>query len=157
MRLFFGSLIAVMLLVLYAYTVSKGVAVVGCVVAGTCTAAAFTSGMSSTLSLTNGLVSALVIAELAVTEPGQPPVVRVLGETPSERARFWTKILTGLYLLVWLAAGLWAFVVGFLQHPEALQPVTDLGQAWLGLVIAAGYSYFGVRPSSATGRTAPQG
>jgi hypothetical protein len=36
--------------------------------------------------------------------------------------------------------------VGTLNHPGQVQPLTDLGQAWLGLAAAAAYSYFGVKP-----------
>jgi hypothetical protein len=50
------------------------------------------------------------------------------------------------YVLVWVVVGLVAFVVGTLNHPGQVQPLTDLGQAWLGLAVAAAYSYFGVKP-----------
>ena len=57
-------------------------------------------------------------------------------------------ILLGLYvyLAVWTLAGLAAFVVG-LRHPDVLQPLTDLGQSWLGLAVAAGYAYFQISPT----------
>lgn len=53
-----------------------------------------------------------------------------------------------LYLLIWVITGLAAFVVGSMQHDRVLQPLTDLGQSWLGLAVAAGYAYFGIKPQS---------
>ena len=57
------------------------------------------------------------------------------------------KVVSVLYLLVWMGAGLWAFVVG-LQHPKELPALTNLGQSWLGLAVAAAYAYFGLRPET---------
>jgi hypothetical protein len=45
-----------------------------------------------------------------------------------------------------MLAGLAAFWVGYLRHQGALPALTDLGQSWLGVAIAAGYSYFGIKP-----------
>ncbi len=111
--------------------------------------------MTSALSLIGGLVSALVIAELAITEPGKAPVARVLDSDASVSAARFVKIVTGIYLLVWVVAGLTAFVVGYLQHPGVLQPLTDLGQSWLGLAVAAGYAYFGIQPKGVLERKRP--
>jgi predicted metal-binding membrane protein len=145
MKLLFGSVVAVVLLGLYVYTVATGVSIAQCVADAGCAAAGFTTGMASTLSLTHGLVSALVVAELAITEPGQAPMARVLAGDATGRAVTAVKVVTALYLLVWVAAGLWAYFVGFLKHPGVLPALTDVGQSWFGVAIAAGYSYFGVK------------
>jgi hypothetical protein len=50
------------------------------------------------------------------------------------------------YCGVWLLCGLAAFVVG-LRHPKEVEALTSLGKAWLGLAVASGYAYFGIRPN----------
>ncbi len=142
MRALFGTLIAVILLGLYAAAVVFAISVARCLATTGCsslTAESFTTGFTLVLSTVGGLVSALVIAELAITEPGKAPA------SPRMTSAF--TVITAGYLLIWLAAGLAAFVAGTLLYPGKLQPLTDLGQAWLGLGVAAGYSYFGIKPA----------
>jgi len=144
----FGGVIAVILLGLYVYTVIVALLVTSCLSKGTeCksyTKDSFTSGMSVTMAMVGGLVSALVIAELAITKPGESPVARILDANPSQQLKSILQITTVLYLLVWTLFGLLAFIVGFLQHPGILQPLSDLGQSWLGLAVAAAYAYLGI-------------
>lgn len=149
----FGGVIAVILLGLYVYAVIVALAVTSCLAKGeectSLTKESFTSGMSTTLAMVGGLVSALVIAELAVTKPGETPYARVLDDNPSEQAKTILKVTTTLYLLIWVIFGLLAFIVGFLQYPDFLQPLTDMGQSWLGLAVAAAYAYLGINQQSA--------
>ena len=74
-RMIFGGLLVTILLSIYAYTVLIAVQVVKWGAAREI----FTGEMQSTLSLIGGLVSALVIAELAVTRPGETPEVACSG------------------------------------------------------------------------------
>lgn len=148
MRLALGALIAVILLGLYVYSVVFGVLVADCL-AEKCTTYSvdsFTEGMIQVLTMVGGLVSALVIAELAITRPGEQPMARALEPQPSAGKQTLVRVVTAIYLLVWVGAGLAAFVVGVMQHPKVLQPLTDFGQAWLGLAVAAAYAYLGVSP-----------
>jgi len=143
MKLLFGGLIAVILLGLYVYSVVFAVMIVSQSAVGS-----FTEGFATTMTTVGGLVSALVIAELAVTKPGEAPVARALrsGDGPALGQKA-TRVLTGLtgsYLLVWVIVGLAAYVVGTMWYPGKLQHLTDLGQAWLGLAVAAAYAYFGI-------------
>lgn len=144
----FGGVIATILLGLYVYTVIMALIITSCLSKGTeCKSYSkdsFTSGMSVTMATVGGLVSALVIAELAITKPGETPQSRSLGENPSEQAKTILKFTTMAYLLVWTLFGLLAFIVGFLQHPNVLQPLTDVGNSWLGLAVAAAYAYLGI-------------
>jgi hypothetical protein len=147
MKLVFGGLIAIMLLGLYAYSVMFAISVVSCMNTAGCSAltvGSFTAGFASTMTTVGGLVSALVIAELAITEPGNAPIARALDSGASASATNALKVITGVYLLLWVALGLAAYVVGAMWYPESLKPLTDLGQAWLGLAVAAGYAYFGI-------------
>jgi hypothetical protein len=148
MKFIFGGVIAIILLAIYVYAIVVAINVVNMCVATTgCTSAppgSFNSGMVTSLTLIGGLVSALVIAVLAVTEPGEAPGVRAFGLDSAQASSLVLKITTGLYLGVWVLAGLAAFFVGFMRHPGVLQSLTDLGQSWLGLAVAAAYSYFGL-------------
>lgn len=141
----FGGAIVLILLGLYVYLIWSAISVISCPTQPACVTEGFTKPMASALALIGGLVSALVIAELAITEPGKPPVARAIGADTTAPAQVFIKVLTYGYLAVWTIAGLAAFVVG-LRHPDVLQPLTDLGQGWLGLAVAAGYAYFGISP-----------
>jgi hypothetical protein len=140
-KMVFGGVIACILLGLYVYLIC--VAIV-CTPQDACQAR-FTESMASALSLIGGLVSALVIAELAITKPGEAPVARAIKDDTSAIGKSIIKVLTYGYLAVWTLAGLAAFVVS-LQYPDVIQPLTDLGQSWLGIAVAAGYAYFGISP-----------
>lgn len=152
MRASFGALIAALLLALYVYLVYEGAMSVYCSIADGCKAPLpkdFTSEMIVALSVVSGLVSALVIAELSLTEPGKVPVARALDSSPSATTTNAVKGLAAVYLLVWIGVGAWAFLIA-LKHATVLPALTNLGQAWFGLAIAAAYAYFGIRPPGAT-------
>jgi hypothetical protein len=142
MKLLFGGLIGVILLGLYVYAV-----VFAMMVATGMAPGPVTEGFASTMTTVGGLVSALVIAELAITKPGEAPVARALGSDNVPAGATATRVLigvTGVYLLVWVLTGLAAYVVGVMWYPAKEQHLTDLGQAWLGLAVAAAYAYFGI-------------
>ena len=146
----FGTVIAIILLGLYVYLVISAITTVSCTPQPDCLTG-FNDPMGSAMSLIGGLVSALVIAELAVTVPGEIPVARSLGIQPSAMAApnrsgkvvMW---VTTIYLAVWILTGLAAFVVG-LRAPNVLPNLTDVGQSWLGLAVAAAYAYFELKPA----------
>ncbi len=144
----FGGVIAVILLGLYVFTVIMALLITTCLSKGAAcqsyTRGDFSNEMAMTMATVGGLVSALVIAELAITKPGESPQARSLGQNPSETAKNILKITTIAYLSVWTLFGLAAFVVGYLLHPNVLQPLTDIGQSWLGLAVAAAYAYMGI-------------
>lgn len=149
-KVIFGAMIAIVLLGLYAYSLLVAVGVALCAPAKDQICGTFGPGLGHTLTTVGGLVSALVIAELAISKPGDPPAVRVLSaggpnasppSASSIRAVSW---IGSIYVLVWVLLGLAAYVVGAMLHPDKVQALTDFGQAWLGLAVAAGYAFFGV-------------
>ena len=143
-RILIGGLLACILLGLYVYLAWVAMSAVGCTPQPACLTAGFTDRMASALALIAGLVSALVITELAVTRPGEAPMARSLDAGASPTTSSAVKVVTFIYLGVWALTGLAALVIS-LQNSE-LQALTDLGQSWLGLAVAAGYSYFGINP-----------
>jgi len=104
--------------------------------------------MAQYLAELGGLVSALVIAELALTKPGEVPGAHLLTAHASADALERLRIITTIYLIVWFFAGATAFLFG-LMHPKVLPPLTSVGQAWFGIAIAAAYAYLGVKPRDA--------
>src|SRR5262245_29202048 len=101
------------------------------------------------LNLVGGLVSALVVAALAVTPPSANPAYAfavVSGGRPGKAA----SLVTGGYLLVWLGCGV-ALLVRWMQVPDATPILSAAAKSWLGLAIAAAYSYLGVKPSPTRG------
>jgi len=104
----------------------------------------FSAEMATGLSLIAGLVSALVISELAVTQPGEMPSGRSFTAGALEEGGV-LRIVTTVYIIAWLICGLASLLCGWF-NPEAIDPIKTLGKAWLGTAVAAGYVYFGVKP-----------
>lgn len=151
MKKLFGAVIVTILLGLYIYLIWLAVSVAECINTPGCqdyTSTSFTETMAQTLSVISGLISALVIAELTITKRGEVPAQRMLEQGSSTVAMTILKSVSIIYLVAWLATGLWAFVTG-LFHSTGLPALTNLGQAWLGLAIAAAYAYFGIEPQRA--------
>jgi hypothetical protein len=115
-----------------------------------CTAVGFGDGLTYVVTTVGGLVSALVIARLSVTEPGKAPAV-VPGAT--EQTAITTTIAI-LYLLGWMATGLVALVLGVMLYPKANQTLNDIGTTWLGLAVSSAYAYFGISPVANNGTPA---
>jgi hypothetical protein len=146
MKLLFGGAISLILLGLYGYALTEAVRLA--LLPGQ---VPLKAGFAFTISTVGGLVSALVIAELAIAKPGEPPVVRALeasagGTPPSETTKRAVGIVSTLYVLAWILLGLLAFVVGAMLQADKVPALTDFGRSWLGLAVAAGYSYFGIKP-----------
>ena len=152
MKVIFGAAISIVLLAIYVYLVQFGIDVSVCVSDDACTkltAESFNDRMASSLALIGGLVSALVIAELSVTKPGEVPTERLLANNLPVMAKTATRVVTGIYLLVWLFTGVAAFFYGYLAaEPGVMPALADLGQAWLGIAVGAGYAYFGIKPKA---------
>lgn len=105
----------------------------------------FSSKMANSLTLIGGLVSALVIAELAVTEPGKLPLARMIKD--DERIKkIVATVIAGLYITAWVGFGLYAYLHDYLFiESDVLPAIADLGQGWLGIAVGAGYAYFGIK------------
>lgn len=146
MKAAFGGTIAIVLLGIYVHLIQTCYFIVDCVARVGCTsskAADFNDVMAQSLTIIGGLVSALVIAELAVTKRGELPGARVFSGTTSRWVKGLLMVITVGYVLVWLFAGVVAFSKS-MHHPTVLPPFTSMGQAWLGLAVAAAYAYLGL-------------
>lgn len=144
--LLFGGVIAIILLGLYTFTMIYMINVARCVSDHTCKAEDIPAGVIYVHTTVAGLVSALVVAELALTRPGEPPGAKRLASDLSEASQRITGYIAGGYVLVWIISGLAALVAGSMLYPNAVKTLSDAGTTWLGIAVAAAYSYFGIRP-----------
>ncbi len=139
--------IAIVLLVLYTFTLLVIIYDVVCTATQVCTSAIpVTSGMVFVLTTVGGLVSALVITQLAVTRPGEHPVTRFIPNDASDSLKQTATSVGTVYLFVWMLGGLAAVVVGVMLFPDFNRTLNDFGTTWLGIAVVAGYSYFGIQP-----------
>ena len=149
-RALFGGLLALVLLALYVYSVWYAAAAAVCLGAGPgCSAYSppLTPGVNMVLTVVGGLISALVVAELAVSDPGSLPTGRLVVGPPGAQRRA-LQVITILYLSVWVICGVAMVIVGLMQHPDAVPVLTEGAKAWLGLAVGAAYAYFGLKPGA---------
>jgi hypothetical protein len=145
----FGGAITGTLLILYTFAVTyMTVLVYRAGQARPDKAIEFSSGLVYVATMVGGLVSALVIAKLAITKPGRNPGVMRVTADESGTPNVWVTRLGVAYLVVWLLTGLFALVVGTMLYPNVNQTLNDIGTTWLGLAVASGYAYFGIKPES---------
>jgi len=148
-KLLFGGLIAIILLGLYAYATVDAIAAALCLAAGPCDTYShgLTEGVQTVLNLVGGLVSALVIAQLAITQPGAAPGAGLLADNATDISKNMVKIISVVYVAVWVVCGLAALIVGYLKYPDKVPELTASAKSWLGLAVAAAYSYLGLKPA----------
>lgn len=91
-----------------------------------------------------GLISAIVVAKLAITKRGENPLL-IMSRTDNSLSRPATG-LAFVYAIVWILTGLSCLVVGEMIYPGANKTISNIGAYWFGVSVAAGYSYFGVNP-----------
>jgi fucose permease len=150
-KLIFGGLIAIILLGLYAYATVYAVLAAQCLGGGGCTEYSkdLNEGVVTILNLVGGLVSALVIAQLAITDPKAPPGTSLVDpQNTSDLMKKTVTIVSTVYVAVWVACGLAALVVGYLRYPNVVPQLTASAKSWLGLAVAAAYSSLGLRRPS---------
>ena len=146
-----GGALAIAVLVLYCYAVVTAILIVNCVSQPACTdrkLSDFNDGLTFLMTTGGGLVSALAIAQLAITKPGETPVAHAAADTGDIIAKRIAQAVTLIYLFVWFGAGLVSLIFGWLTHPDVLEPLTVIGKSWLGLAVAAVFSYFGISPGT---------
>jgi hypothetical protein len=141
MKTILGALLAAIVLLLYLYAVYRAVRLARQPAGGI-----FSDGLAAIMQGGGGMTSAVVVALLGLTKAGQltwaTPLVEHGGRHPLDLH----AILTGAYALAWFAAGLTALVVGWILYPRKVDALTAAGQAWFGVALVAGYSFFALPP-----------
>lgn len=147
MKALVGGVVAFVLLMLYAASV---IVAIWLVVKGNPKPNdAFTEGCRLAMTTIGALVSSLVISVLAATGAGDVPLTQTMIRQQFSKGQITAaQLAIFAYLAVWLVSGLSAFVVGVMLYPDVLQSLTDHGKAWIGLAVATGYAYFGLKPSN---------
>jgi hypothetical protein len=130
-----SGVIAVLLLALYGYAIWS-----------VCSSPRTTppGPIDTVLNLVGALVSALVIAVLAITPPSGSPG-RVLAASMGPSAAMAAQIVTGAYLVAWGVCGI-ALLITWLRVPDATPSLASAAKSWLGLAIAAAYAFLGLKP-----------
>ena len=138
-RLIIGGLLVLALLGLYVFAVCAAL-----IIAHDCSTTCLLddSAIAILLQTLGGLVSAVVVSELAVTKPTEAPGTR-LARGFRVHQRKAVKILVNLYILVWLASGVVLIILGWVKHPTVPE-LTGVAKEWLGFAVAAAYAYFGL-------------
>ena len=140
----FGAILSIILLVLYMVTLGNMIwTVIDC--EGDSSKFFFAEGITYVLTTIGGLISALVVAQLAITEPGEDPGTHFSRSVHKDnKPQRLTMIIAYVFISAWLVSGLAALVVGVMLYPDANKTISDIGTTWLGLAAAAGYSYFNI-------------
>ncbi|MEN8229305.1 MAG: hypothetical protein ABFS38_14195 [Bacteroidota bacterium] len=92
-----------------------------------------------------GLVSAVVITTLGISKPGKAPTGAVQ-ELSKDFGQITMAIIAIAYVGVWLFLGGYAAIYGVIRMPDASSTLHEMGIAWFGLLLGAGYAYFGINP-----------
>jgi hypothetical protein len=144
----FGFVIAIVLLLLYVgamiFLVER---VLACGSAPICDIG-MTDGATYVMTTVGGLVSALVVAVLAITDPGTNPASSMISDTSSDRTKSIVNIVALTYLTVWVLFGLIALIIGVMIYPTASPTLNQTGTTWFGTAVAAAYAYFGIQQKS---------
>lgn len=138
--LIFGGAVALVLLLLYASII---IVMIRDVIEGDSTTSSLIKpGMVYVFTTVSGLVSALIVAHLAVSKPGDNPGDGIKAPKGLQTT---VNVFVVFYVAVWFISGLAALVFGVMLYDTG-GTLKDTGTSWLGLAIAAGYAYFGIQP-----------
>jgi hypothetical protein len=98
------------------------------------------------INLLGGLVSGVVIGNLALADRGSTPLeqVRVLAQ---DYGRKIMQALVWIYIIVWLIIGFSSFYVGVIRCPDVSGTLNEIGKSWLGILVGAAYAWFGISES----------
>jgi hypothetical protein len=140
----FGGGLALGLLALYISTIFYIISqVYSC---GACGTVQISSGVTFVVTTVGGLVSALVLARLAITSPGESPAE--ISSAKSGSLKNWAENLTLWYIIAWFITGFSALIFGTMLFPNISSTLSDIGTGWLGLAVTSVYAYFGLDPKS---------
>jgi hypothetical protein len=96
------------------------------------------------VNLIGGIVSAVVIGNLAISNPGETPVSQV-SEIAEAYGKSLMKTVVWIYIIAWLLIGLGSFYVGVIKCPDVYNTLNEIGKSWLGILVGAVYAWFGIK------------
>lgn len=95
-------------------------------------------------NVVGGLVAGVIIANLALSKPGETPVTQVR-EISREYGKKLLKTVIWSYIAVWLLIGTAVFLVGVIFFPEVNNTLNEIGKYWLGILLGSAYAWFGIK------------
>lgn len=95
-------------------------------------------------NVVGGLIAGVIIANLALSKPGETPVSQVR-EISKEYGQKLLKTIIWIYIAVWLLIGTGAFLVGVILFPEVNDTLNEIGKYWLGILLGSAYAWFGIK------------
>jgi hypothetical protein len=98
------------------------------------------SGNNYILTIIGAFISSVVIAYLAITPEGKYIRFHPLRREEDKIE----KILTSVYLIIWILTGGASIYFGILKYPDICDTLSDIGRSWIGVGIAAVAAYLGI-------------
>jgi hypothetical protein len=99
-----------------------------------------------TVNIIGGLVSAVVIGNLALAGTGETPETQVREMIKAYGAGL-MKAIVWTYLIIWFLVGAATFFVGVIKCPDVSEQLNTMGKSWLGILVGALYAWFGIKKS----------
>jgi hypothetical protein len=98
------------------------------------------------INILGGLVSGVVIGNLALADRGSTPLnqVKILAEDYGKKLM---QAIVWIYIIVWLLIGFSSFYVGVIRCPDVSVTLNEIGKSWLGILVGAAYAWFGIKKS----------
>jgi hypothetical protein len=138
-----NGIIAIILLLIYSFTLGHMIVkVIGWdTVNGNLV---FNNNIIWVANVVGGLVAGVIIANLALSKPGETPVSQVR-EISRQYGKKLLKSVIWSYITVWLLIGTAAFLVGVILLPDVNSTLNEIGKYWLGILLGSAYAWFGVK------------
>ena len=98
------------------------------------------------INLLGGLVSGVVIGNLALADSGSTPLnqVKILAQ---DYGKTLMQMVVWTYIIVWLLIGFSSFYIGVIRCPDVSVTLNEIGKSWLGILVGAAYAWFGIKKS----------
>ncbi|GEM_PF-2417461 len=157
-KLLFGSILAMILLGLYIWSIVDAISVVQCKEevlkhladknkdpqqVPICSL--FTDNMKYILNSIGALISATVVGALGASAIAEFPGRELFRKGLTGSLQTIAGYMPSVYILFWLGCGVFTLIYGFLLYDTDHEPAfTEHAKAWLGVAIAAGFAYFGI-------------
>jgi len=101
-----------------------------------------------TVNVVGGLVAAVIIANFAISKPGETPLSQLKNMSDAYGRNFMAAVIW-IYVIIWMIIGLATFLVGVVFRPEVSETLNELGKTWLGMLLGSSYAWFGINQSRA--------
>ena len=146
-----NGIIAIVLLIIYSFTLGHMIyKVIGWDLADG--NLVFNNNIIWVVNVVGGLVAGVIIANLALSKPGETPVSQVT-EISRQYGKKLLKTVRWSYIAVWLLIGTAAFLAGVILFPDVNSTLNEMGKYWLGILLGSAYAWFGIKLNQSTTST----